>query len=103
MKKWFAYAGIAASVILVAFGIGAIVIGVDGYNTVRDEIAAQNITAGDDAAELTDGRCSRVRRSRGRPSAAFADILVHQVPDELSDEQVLFLADTADSVRVRSP
>ena len=27
MKKWFAYAGIAASVILVAFGIGAIVIG----------------------------------------------------------------------------
>ena len=45
MKKWFAYGGIAASVILVAFGIGAIVIGVNGYNTVRDEISAQNITA----------------------------------------------------------
>ena len=56
MKKWFAYGGIAASVILVAFGIGAIAIGVTGLNTVRDEIAAQNITATDDAAELTDGR-----------------------------------------------
>ena len=64
MKKWFAYGGIAASVILVAFGIGAIVIGVNGYNTVRDEIAAQNITATEDAAELTGGGCSRARRSR---------------------------------------
>ena len=45
MRKAFAYGGIAASVILVAFGIGAIVIGVNGYNTVRDEISAQNITA----------------------------------------------------------
>jgi len=33
----------------------------------------------------------------------FADTSVCKVPDELSDEQVLFLADTADSVRVRSP
>ena len=56
MKKLFAYGGIAASVILVAFGIGAVAIGVSGLNTVRDEIAAQKITAGDDAAELTDGR-----------------------------------------------
>ena len=45
MKKWFGYGGIAASVILVAFGIGSIVIGVNGLNTVRDEISAQNITA----------------------------------------------------------
>ena len=85
MKKWFAYAGIAASVILVAFGIGAIVIGVDGYNTVRDEIAAQNITDGDDAAELTDGELQpgqaikTVARAR-----AFADITEHHTlePDE---------------------
>ena len=47
MRNWFAYGGIAASVILIAFGIGAIVIGINGYNTVRDEIAAQNIVAGD--------------------------------------------------------
>ena len=68
MKKWFAYGGVAASVILVAFGIGAIVIGATGLNTVRDEIAAQKITATADAAELTNGRLQpgqeikRVRR-----------------------------------------
>ena len=44
MRKWFAYGGIAASVILVAFGAGAIAVGINGYNEVRDEIAAQNIT-----------------------------------------------------------
>ena len=76
MKKWFAYAGIAASVILVAFGIGAIVIGVDGYNTVRDEIAAQNITAGDDAAELTDGVLQPGQAIKtGAQARAFADIM----------------------------
>ena len=78
MKKWFAYAGIAASVILVAFGIGAIVIGVDGYNTVRDEIAAQNITAGDDAAELTDGQLQPGQAIKtGAQARAFADIMEH--------------------------
>ena len=64
MKKWFAYGGIAASVILIAFGIGAIVIGATGLNTVRDEISAQNITATDDAAELTNGALRPVKRSR---------------------------------------
>ena len=55
MKKLFAYGGIAASVILIAFGIGAIVIGTTGLNTVRDEIAAQKITATPDAGEITAG------------------------------------------------
>ena len=49
MKKWFAYGGIAASVILVAFGAGAIVIGATGLKDVRDELAEQRIVAGDDA------------------------------------------------------
>ena len=53
MRKWLAYGGVAASAILVAFGIGAIAIGVNGFNEVRDEIATQQITATDDAAEIT--------------------------------------------------
>ena len=78
MRKAFAYGGIAASVILVAFGIGAIVIGVDGYNTVRDEISAQNITAGDDAAELTDGQLQPGQAIKtGAQARAFADIMEH--------------------------
>jgi hypothetical protein len=78
MKKWFAYGGIAASVILVAFGIGAIAIGVTGFNEVRDSIAAQNITATDDAAELTDGQLQPGQAIKtGADAKAFADIMEH--------------------------
>ena len=78
MKKWFAYGGIAASVILVAFGIGAIVIGVNGYNTVRDEIAAQNITATDDARELSGGKLEPGQAiTTGAEARAFADVMEH--------------------------
>jgi hypothetical protein len=78
MKKWFAYGGVAASVILVAFGIGAIVIGATGLNTVRDEIAAQKITATDDAAELTNGRLQPGQEIKtGAEARAFADIMEH--------------------------
>jgi hypothetical protein len=76
MKKWFAYGGIAASLMLVAFGIGAIVIGTTGLNTVRDEISAQGITAGDDAYELTDGRLENGQAIKtGADARAFADIM----------------------------
>ena len=78
MKKWFAYGGVAASAILVAFGIGAIVIGVNGFNEVRDEIAAQNITATDDAAELTNGALQPGQViDTGAEAKAFADIMEH--------------------------
>ena len=76
MKKWFAYGGIAASVILVAFGAGAIAIGISGYNDVRDEIAAQKIVAGDDAPELTNGRLQAGEEiTTGAEARAFADIM----------------------------
>lgn len=76
MKRWFAYGGVAASVILVAFGIGAVAIGISGYNDVRDEIAAQKIVAGDDAAELTNGRLQPGEEiTTGAEARAFADIM----------------------------
>ena len=78
MKKLFAYGGIAASVILVAFGIGAIAIGTTGLNTVRDEIKAQNITATDDATELTGGRLHPGQAiTTGAEARAFADVMEH--------------------------
>jgi hypothetical protein len=78
MKKVFAYGGIAASVVLVAFGIGAIVIGATGLNEVRDELAAQKITATDDAAELTDGALQPGRTiDTGSEARSFADIMEH--------------------------
>ena len=48
MKKLFAYGGIAASFVLIAFGIAAIVMGLDGRSTVRDSLAAEKIVGGDD-------------------------------------------------------
>jgi hypothetical protein len=42
-KKIFQYAGVAASAILIAFGIGAIVAGISGHNTVRDNLSKEQI------------------------------------------------------------
>jgi hypothetical protein len=76
MRRVFAYGGIAASVILIAFGIGAIAIGIDGRNDVRDAIAEQNITAGDDAAALTDGELQPGQAIKtGAQARAFANIM----------------------------
>jgi len=87
MKKWFAYGGIAASVILVAFGAGAIAIGINGFNTVRDEIAAQNIVAGDDAAELTNGDLQPGDKiTTGAEARAFADIMEYHTLEATEGE-----------------
>lgn len=55
-RKLFEYGGIVASVVLIAFGIGAIAIGVAGRAEVRDRLAEQKITATPDAAEITNGK-----------------------------------------------
>ena len=71
MKKWFGIGGIVAGLVLVAFGIGAIAMSVDGRNTVRDSLAAQGITATPDAGEITaTARSSRARRSTQAPRPA---------------------------------
>lgn len=78
MKKWFAYGGIAASVILMAFGAGAIAIGVNGYNEVRDSIAAQKITATPDAGEITNGKLVPGQAIKtGSDAKAFASVMEH--------------------------
>ncbi len=55
-RKLFEYGGWIAGFVLIAFGVAAIVMGVNGRNEVRDALAAQMITAGDDAAEITNGK-----------------------------------------------
>ena len=45
MSKLFQYAGIAASVVLIAFGIGAIYMGIDGRDRVRNDLAASRSSA----------------------------------------------------------
>jgi hypothetical protein len=49
MTKLFRYAGIAASVALIAFGIGAVAIGVNGHNRVGTELAREQIVGTPDS------------------------------------------------------
>jgi len=43
-QKFFEYAGVAASIVLIAFGIGSVVTGVSGRSTVRDNLGLERIT-----------------------------------------------------------
>ena len=44
MSKLYRYGGIAASIILIVFGISAMVIGASGRDTVRNNLSAEKIT-----------------------------------------------------------
>ena len=88
MRQVFAYGGIAASVILIAFGIGAIAIGIDGRNEVRDAIAEQSITATPDAPELTNGELSAGQAIKtGAQARAFADVMEHHALEATSGKR----------------
>ena len=49
MRKLLEYGGIAASIVLIAFGIGATIIGVDGRDRVRTELAREQIVGTPDS------------------------------------------------------
>ena len=50
MKPLFKYAGIAASIILIAFGIGSVVTGFNGRSEVRNDVAREHIVGTPDMA-----------------------------------------------------
>jgi F0F1-type ATP synthase membrane subunit c/vacuolar-type H+-ATPase subunit K len=47
-KKLFELGGIAASIVLIAFGIGAIALGINGRSTVRDSLKLEQIVGSPD-------------------------------------------------------
>src|SRR6476620_10302886 len=49
MSKLFRYGGVAASIVLIAFGIGAVVIGVNGRDQVRSDLAREQIVGTPDS------------------------------------------------------
>ena len=49
MSKLYIYAGIAASIVLIAFGIGSIYTGLDGRDRVRDDLAREQIVGTEDS------------------------------------------------------
>ena len=49
MKKFLEYGGIAASVLLIAFGVGATVVGFNGRDQVRSDLAREQIVGTPDS------------------------------------------------------
>ena len=50
MSKLYIYAGIAASIVLIAFGAGSIYMGIDGRDQVRGDLAREQIVGTDDSS-----------------------------------------------------
>ena len=69
MSKLVTYAGIAASVILIAFGIGSIVVGINGRDRVHTDLAREQIVGTPDSTipnQLVD---------TGSEAQAFANVM----------------------------
>jgi len=49
MSKFFKYGGIVASVVLIAFGVGAIYMGIDGRDRVQSDLAREQIVGTPDS------------------------------------------------------
>src|SRR4051812_564436 len=69
MRKLFQYGGIAASLILIAFGIGAIYMGLDGRDRVRTELAREQIVG------TPDSTIPGQKVDTGAEAQAFAKVM----------------------------
>jgi hypothetical protein len=69
MTKLYSYAGIAASVILIAFGIGAVYMGIDGRDRVRDDLAREQIVG------TPDSTIPNQKVDTGSEAQAFANVM----------------------------
>jgi hypothetical protein len=69
MTKIFQYAGIAASVVLILFGAGSMVIGVSGRADVRDNLKREQIVGTPDMAKSVANK----QVATGAQAKAFAD------------------------------
>ena len=54
MNRLYEYCGIAASVVLIAFGIGAVVVGFSGRGDVRDELGREQIVGTPDMTPIAN-------------------------------------------------
>ena len=68
-RKVFEYGGIAASVILIAFGAGSIALGAWGFNEVRDNLAKENIVG------TPDSSIPGQKVNTGSEARAFANVM----------------------------
>ena len=69
MSKLFRYGGVAASIVLIAFGIGAVVIGVNGRDQVRSDLAREQIVG------TPDSTIPGQKVDTGSEAQAFAKVM----------------------------
>jgi hypothetical protein len=69
MRRLLDYGGILASVVLIAFGIGCLVMGISGRDRVRDDLARENIVG------TPDSSIPGQRVDTGSEAEAFADVI----------------------------
>ena len=69
MSKLFRYGGVAASIVLIAFGIGAVVIGVNGRDQVRTDLAREQIVG------TPDSTIPGQKVDTGSEAQAFAKVM----------------------------
>ena len=69
MTKLYTYAGIAASVVLIAFGIGCVAIGFDGRDRVQNDLAREQIVG------TPDSTIPGQKVDTGKEAEAFAAIM----------------------------
>ena len=82
MKKLFAYGGIAASIMMIAFGIGSITTGALGIGTVRDNLSQEQIYFGDASEdEAVPASLSGEHVTTGAEARDFAKVMRHHALD----------------------
>ncbi|MEJ7787274.1 MAG: hypothetical protein WKF96_20930, partial [Solirubrobacteraceae bacterium] len=78
MRKPFEIGGIIAGVVLIAFGVGAIYMGVDGRATVRDSLKQEQITIGsidDPVVAQYASKYADQQVTNGDQARAFAQVI----------------------------
>jgi hypothetical protein len=68
MRKWFEIGGLVAAVVLVAFGVVAIAMGVNGRNTVSSELKDQQIVG---SADMTPSAIKSEAQKAGLKNISF--------------------------------
>ena len=69
MRRLLDYGGIAASVVLIAVGIGCAVVGLNGRDRVHDDLARENIVG------TPDSTIPNQKVDTGSEAQAFADVM----------------------------
>ena len=88
MRKVFEIGGLVAAAVLIAFGIGAVVLGVNGHTTVRDSLQAEQIVGSDD---MSPAAIAVAAKEAGLPaSTPFPTVDVAGKPINTGDQARAF-------------